>query len=248
MAEGEAFVDVTYRGLDVGARLKLTDFGPETGYLEMSRPLPVGAILDIATDEGHALRVAVLRVHEQVAGAEMPPGMRVRLVRSDGGAAEWWAARAERDDPAIPTPPPPPKATPLAVETVGVPADREGEDEEGRRGADEGAEARGDAGAGEGSEPAEPSEDAARAGEDGETGGGSAGEGGAAVAASEAAPPEADAAEVAGEDGEPAGDAAEVAGEGSEPTEGAADGESGGEAYSHGENGERRKPSRQPHD
>jgi hypothetical protein len=125
MASSEAFVDVTYRGLDAGRRLKLTDLGPETGYLEMARPLPVGARLALTTDEGCELKAVVVRVHEQVAGAELPPGMRIRLVDAEGEAAEWWSFRVGRSDPVIPAPAPPPKAVPLPIDTVGVAPDWE---------------------------------------------------------------------------------------------------------------------------
>jgi hypothetical protein len=125
MASTEAFVDVTYRGLDAGRRLKLTDLGPETGYLEMARPLPVGARLALTTDEGCEIAAVIVRVHEQVAGAELPPGVRVRVVDPAGEAATWWSARVTQTDPVIPTPPPPPKAVPLPIDTVGVPPDWE---------------------------------------------------------------------------------------------------------------------------
>lgn len=98
----DAFVDVAYRGLDVGRRLKLRDVGPRTGYVEVGTPMPVGAPLTIQSDRGHSITAVVIRVHEQVAGADMPPGMRVRIEAIDGEAAGWWETLICRDDPEIP--------------------------------------------------------------------------------------------------------------------------------------------------
>jgi hypothetical protein len=99
---GEVFVDVTYRGLELGRRLKLREVGPSTAYLEHGTPMPVGAEVVLATDEGLSIPVTVGRVHEQVAGAEMPPGMRVQASGLDGAAAGWWRELISREDPQIP--------------------------------------------------------------------------------------------------------------------------------------------------
>lgn len=98
----DAFVDVAYRGLELGRRLKLREVGPRTAYLEYATPMPVGAGLVIRTDDGLAIPVVVIRVHEQVAGADMPPGMRVRTEALDGAAAGWWNGLVTREDPEIP--------------------------------------------------------------------------------------------------------------------------------------------------
>ena len=141
---GEVFVDVTYRGLELGRRLKLREVGPSTAYLEHGTPMPVGAEVLLATDEGLSIPVTVVRVHEQVAGAEMPPGMRVQASGLDGAAAGWWRDMVSRDDPQIPElevapmrrpkplEPPPmpapviddaPAAQPVAASEAPVPAD-----------------------------------------------------------------------------------------------------------------------------
>ena len=100
---GVVFVDVSYRGLELGRRLKLHQVGPRTAYLEHGTPMPVGAPLRIATDEGLSIPVMVVRVHEQVAGAELPPGMRVRAEGLEGQEAAWWKGLESRDqDPEIP--------------------------------------------------------------------------------------------------------------------------------------------------
>jgi hypothetical protein len=98
----EVFVDVTYRGLELGRRLKLREVGPSTAYLEHGTPMPVGSQVVLATDEGLSIPVTVVRVHEQVAGAEMPPGMRVQASGLEGAAAGWWRDLVSREDPQIP--------------------------------------------------------------------------------------------------------------------------------------------------
>lgn len=100
----EAFVDVAYRGLEVGRRLRLREVGPRTAYVEVGTPMPVGAGLVLRTDEGVSIAAVVIRVHEQVAGADMPPGMRIRTEALDGAAAGWWQALVTRGDPDIPEP------------------------------------------------------------------------------------------------------------------------------------------------
>jgi hypothetical protein len=98
----DAFVDVAYRGLEVGRRLKLQDVGPRTAHLEHGTPMPVGCELAIRTDAGLTIRVTVIRVHEQVAGAELTPGMRVKAEDLEGATAGWWEALVSREDPEIP--------------------------------------------------------------------------------------------------------------------------------------------------
>ena len=98
----DAFVDVSYRGLEVGRRLKLHDVGPNTGYLEHGAPMPVGSGLMMRTDEGLSIPVVVIRIHEQVAGAELPPGMRIKAETLGGAEASWWQDLVSREDPEIP--------------------------------------------------------------------------------------------------------------------------------------------------
>ena len=38
----EVFVDVTWRGLEVGRRVKLRSIYPKSGYLDHGAPMPVG--------------------------------------------------------------------------------------------------------------------------------------------------------------------------------------------------------------
>jgi hypothetical protein len=119
----DVFVDVAYSGLEVGRRLKLREVGPRTAYLEHGTPMPVGAELMLRNGAGLAIPVVVIRVHEQVAGAEMPPGMRIKAEDLAGAAAEWWSGLVSRDDPEIPelptviaVPPPGPDLPPIEEE------------------------------------------------------------------------------------------------------------------------------------
>jgi hypothetical protein len=92
---GESFVDLSYRGLDLGKRLKLTDFHVDAGYVEIPLPMPVGTRVEIATDDGMRIEAMVTHVHEQVAGSDRKPGM--RLVPSlTGKAKEWWTSQVDR--------------------------------------------------------------------------------------------------------------------------------------------------------
>lgn len=137
----ESFVDLTYRGLALGRRIKLAQVRPTTGYLELPMPMPVGTQIAINTDEGVTLEATVTLIHEQVGGSDRVPGMTVRPQLAAEAAASWWQARValpeETDDrpparsrpitvrprthtiPAPPpTPPPTEEAQPLATEVT----------------------------------------------------------------------------------------------------------------------------------
>jgi len=100
----EQFVNVSYRGIDVGQSLRLAEFGPSTAYLQVTTPMPVGTQLDLETDGGLSIAARVLRVQEQVAGAEHSPGMRIVVSDLSGEAKTWWQGLVEGDDPTIPEP------------------------------------------------------------------------------------------------------------------------------------------------
>jgi hypothetical protein len=94
----ESFVDLTYRGLSLGRRVKLSNVRPTTGYVEMPAPMPVGTQIAILTDDTVALEAVVVEIHEQVAGSEHAPGMVLRP-RLDGDAAkQWWQKRVTLPD------------------------------------------------------------------------------------------------------------------------------------------------------
>ncbi|MCE9580663.1 MAG: hypothetical protein K8W52_46510 [Deltaproteobacteria bacterium] len=86
---GDAFVDVTYRGLEVGRRLRIRAFSRDAAYVEAPLPLPVGTPLELAIDNGMRIAAVVARVHEQVGGSDRVPGMRVRPTLDDAARA-WW--------------------------------------------------------------------------------------------------------------------------------------------------------------
>jgi hypothetical protein len=98
---GEIFVDLSYRGLEIGRRHKMCEVGPTTAYVEHPTPMPVGSRLAIVAD-GVELEVEVVRVHEQVAGAERSPGMRVKAPSLSAAAATLWQSLISVDDPVVP--------------------------------------------------------------------------------------------------------------------------------------------------
>lgn len=94
----DSFVDLSYRGLALARRVKLTQVKPSSGYVEMPTPMPVGTAVAIATDDGVSIDAIVAEIHEQVGGASTTPGMLVKPAL-EGGAADWWKARVTAPDP-----------------------------------------------------------------------------------------------------------------------------------------------------
>ena len=111
---GESFVDLTYRGLPLGRRIKLTQIRPSTGYLELPAPMPVGTRIAMATDDGVAIDAVVTQVHEQAAGSEQQPGMTIAPGFSEAAAVAWWKERVALPELA-PSPAPPQRPAPVAV-------------------------------------------------------------------------------------------------------------------------------------
>jgi hypothetical protein len=89
----ESFVDLTYRGLSLGRRIKLGQVRPSSGYVELPAPMPVGTRVAIATDEGVTIEAVVTWVYEQVAGSDRTPGMIVAPALTAAAAAAWWQDR-----------------------------------------------------------------------------------------------------------------------------------------------------------
>lgn len=94
----ESFVDLTYRGLSLGRRVKLTQVRPSSGYLELAAPMPVGTRVAIATDDGVAFDAVVTWIHEAVTGAERTPGMTVAPQLAGDLAELWWKERVALPD------------------------------------------------------------------------------------------------------------------------------------------------------
>lgn len=113
---GDTFVDLTYRGLALGRRVKLAQVRPTSAYLELPAPMPVGTMIGILTDDTVALDAQVIAIHEQVGGSEQVPGMRVKP-RLEGDVAQaWWNARVTLPESAPrPTEPPPLPPQPAAI-------------------------------------------------------------------------------------------------------------------------------------
>src|SRR5258706_13612641 len=91
----DSFVDLTYRGLQLGRRIKLTQVRPTTGYLEVPTPMPVGTAIAILTDDTVALEAIVVEIHEQVGGSDRPPGMVIRPKLEAEVAKKWWKDRVD---------------------------------------------------------------------------------------------------------------------------------------------------------
>lgn len=100
----ESFVDLTYRGLPLGRRVKLTQIRPSTGYLEMPAPMPVGTAIAITTDEGMTLEATVTAIHEQVGGSDKAPGMVVAPKLDEPAVTSWWSARVALPEEEKPEP------------------------------------------------------------------------------------------------------------------------------------------------
>jgi hypothetical protein len=109
----ESFVDLSYRGLSLGRRIKLTQVRPSSGYVELPSPMPVGTQIALTTDDGVAFDATVAWIHEQVAGAERQPGMVVIPELGSDAAAAWWKARVALPDDNVPRPRP--RSRPVTV-------------------------------------------------------------------------------------------------------------------------------------
>jgi hypothetical protein len=94
----ESYVDLTYRGLSLGRRIRMTQIRPSTGYIELPAPMPVGTPIAITTDDGATFDAIVTWIHEQVAGSDRSPGMIVTPELTEAEAAAWWTARVSLPD------------------------------------------------------------------------------------------------------------------------------------------------------
>ena len=104
-------MDLTYRGIELARRVKLSAVTTRHGYLEVAMPMPVGTEVAITTDERVQFTAVVTEIHEQIAGATQAPGMRITPTLS-ADAQSWWTARATESaaivvEPAAPVPPEP---------------------------------------------------------------------------------------------------------------------------------------------
>jgi hypothetical protein len=89
----ESYVDLSYRGLPLGRRIKLAQVRPSTAYLELPTPMPVGTTVSIHSDDGMVLEALVRELHEQVGGSDRAPGMTIAPTLKDDAALAWWHAR-----------------------------------------------------------------------------------------------------------------------------------------------------------
>ncbi len=94
-------VDLAYRDLALGRRVRLTHVRPSSGYVELLAPMPVGSDVVVTTEEGAVIHATVTEVREQVANSQVIAGMTIqpRLDGETAGAgAAWWSARVELPD------------------------------------------------------------------------------------------------------------------------------------------------------
>jgi hypothetical protein len=110
----ESFVDLSYRGLSLGRRIKLAQMRPTSGYLEHPTPMPVGTTIGIATDTGVAFEAVVTGIHEQVGGTDRPPGMTITPALASPDPSRWWSERVTLPDLEAP-PRPSERARPVTV-------------------------------------------------------------------------------------------------------------------------------------
>lgn len=92
----ESFVDLTYRGLTLGRKVKLTQVRPSSGYLEHVAPMPVGTSIGIASDDGTLFDAVVTDVREQTGDAAS--GMTVRPRLELDAAKAWWKEKVDLPD------------------------------------------------------------------------------------------------------------------------------------------------------
>ncbi|HEX5063624.1 MAG TPA: hypothetical protein VFV99_29805 [Kofleriaceae bacterium] len=100
----ESFVDLSYRGLALGKRIKLTQVRATAGYLEMPTPMPVGTTIGMSTDDGVLFEATVAEVREQVTGSDKPPGMVVKPKLDADAQRSWWKQRVTVDEKPLPKP------------------------------------------------------------------------------------------------------------------------------------------------
>ena len=98
----DSFVDVAYRGLSLGRKVKLTQVRPSSGFVEVPAPMPVGTLLAIATEDGLALEAVVAEVREQTGGSDRVAGMVVRPQLASPSVSRWWSERVSMPDLAKP--------------------------------------------------------------------------------------------------------------------------------------------------
>lgn len=89
-------MDLMYRGLALGNRVRLTEAQVSAGFLELAAPMPVGTTMTLSTDEGVSFEVTVVEVCEQAT-----PGMVVKPVVSPAAEA-WWGANVGSIAAALP--------------------------------------------------------------------------------------------------------------------------------------------------
>ncbi len=94
MAEN-VFVELQYRGLDLGSNLRMEEFFEEQAFLHCASPMPVGTEVTIQSDD-IVIVALVAHVNEAVAGQEVKVGMVVSPVDLEGTGLDWWKQRVAK--------------------------------------------------------------------------------------------------------------------------------------------------------
>jgi hypothetical protein len=99
----EALVDLSYRGLVLGKRVRLLQVGPQSAYVAHDAPMPVGTHLVLTVDQSLTIPAQVARVREADT-KDGPAGMWLRANVVEDHARAWWDAHVTAEDPRIPEP------------------------------------------------------------------------------------------------------------------------------------------------
>ena len=86
---GEQLVDVTYRGLELGKALPISELQPSSATVECPEPMPSGTELSM-TVAGMVIPVVVKKVREKNSTSELPGAMIVAPLALDDAARTWW--------------------------------------------------------------------------------------------------------------------------------------------------------------
>ncbi|HWN69366.1 MAG TPA: hypothetical protein VNM90_17115, partial [Haliangium sp.] len=96
----EALVDLSYRGLVLGKRVRLLQVGPQSAYVAHDAPMPVGTELVLTVGENLAIPAQVARVREGDS-KDGPAGMWLWADAAEQRARAWWDAHVTAEDPRI---------------------------------------------------------------------------------------------------------------------------------------------------
>ena len=86
---GEQFVDVTYRGLDLGKGLRISELQPSSAVVEHPEPMPAGTELALIADD-KTMSIVVVHVREKTSTSKAPAAMIVAPLALDEAGQAFW--------------------------------------------------------------------------------------------------------------------------------------------------------------